>query len=97
MVEDGTGVGVVAGELFGCFPLITAIGTFLVVGQDGSGGFELVIDLGDGNDVSMPGQHGRGSANRPGYLEDLGIENDSGIPARGGWPDEVRAHRAVWG
>src|ERR1700722_8247441 len=43
----------------------------------------------------MPGKHRRSSANRSGHLEDFAKENDSGIVARRGGPDDVSAHGAV--
>jgi hypothetical protein len=38
VVEDGAGVGVVAGELLGGLELVAAVGAGLVVGEDGAGG-----------------------------------------------------------
>src|SRR5271156_3340971 len=97
MIEDGPGVGIEAGEFFGRLPLIAAVGALLVIGEHGAGRFEFVIDLGDGDDVSMTREHGRGAADGAGYLEDFGIEDDSGILAWGCRPDDVGAHGAVGG
>src|SRR5260370_31221614 len=33
--------------------LVAAVGAGLVVGEDGAGGFELVVDLGHGDDVAV--------------------------------------------
>ncbi len=97
VVECGAGVGVVAGELFGGLEDVAAVGAGLIVGEDGAGGFELVVDLGHGDDVAMTSEHGGGAADGRGDLEDLGVEDDAGIAARGGGADDVGPHGAVGG
>ncbi len=60
-------------------------------------GFELVVDLGHGDDVAVAGEHGGGAADGRGDLEDLGVEDDAGIAAGRGGADDVGAHGAVGG
>jgi hypothetical protein len=76
---------------------VAAVGAGLVVGEDGAGGFELVVDLGHGDDVAVAGEHGGGAADGRGDLEDLGVEDDAGVAAGRGGADDVGAHGAVWG
>lgn len=95
VVERGAGVGVVAGELFGGLEDVAAVGASLVVGKDGASGFELVVDLGAGDDVAVAGEHGGGAADGRGDLEDLGVEDDAGVTAGAGGADDVSAHGAV--
>src|SRR3712207_8636219 len=55
------------------FRSVAALGALGVVGQhDARAGLELVEDLGDGDDVAVPGDQRRRAADRPGDLEDLG-------------------------
>jgi len=97
VVERGAGVGVVAGEFLCGLEGVAAIGAGLVVGEDGAGGFELVVDLGHGDDVAVTGEHGGGAADGRGDLEDFGVEDDAGIAAGGGGTDDVGPHWAVGG
>ncbi len=95
MVENGAGVGVVAGEFLGGLPLIASVRPGLVIGEHGSSGFELVINLGDGDDVSVTGEHRGDSVNGSGDLKDLTVEDDAGIFARRDGPEDVGPHRPV--
>ncbi len=95
MVQHRTCVCVEARELLGRLQRIAAIGAGLIIRQHRPGSFKLVINLGDRNDVSMPRNHCCRPANRPGHLENLGKENDSGILTRRCWPGNVRPHRPV--
>jgi hypothetical protein len=97
VVERGAGVGVVTGEFFCGLEGVAAVGAGLVVGEDGAGGFELVVDLGHGNDVAVAREHGGGAADRRGDLEDFGVEDDAGIAAGRGGADDVGSHGAVGG
>jgi hypothetical protein len=97
VVERGAGVGVIAGEFFCGLEGVAAVGTGLVVGEDGAGGFELVVDLGHGDDVTVAGEHGGGAADGRGDLEDLGVEDDAGVTARCGGANDVGPHGAVGG
>ena len=71
VVENGAGIGVVRCDGLVGFEEVAAIGAGLVVGEDGAGGFGLVIDLGHGDDVAVAGQHGGGAADGCGDLEYL--------------------------
>jgi hypothetical protein len=95
MVDDGARVGVVAGEFLGGLEGVAAVGSGLVVLEDLSGGFELVIDLRDGDDVAMSGEHGGGAADGRGDLKDLGVQKYSGIFAFGGGAEDMGSHGAV--
>jgi len=95
MVEDGAGISVVAGELFSGIPLVPAVGTGLVIGEDGSRGLELVVDLGHGDDVSVAREHGRSAADGGGDLEDFGVKDDAGVATGSGGTDDVGSHGAV--
>ncbi len=97
VVEDGAGVGVVARELLCGLPVVAAVGAGLVVGEDGAGGLELVVDLGDGDDVAVAGEHRGGAADGRGDLKDLGVEDDAGVAAGGGGAHDVGAHGAEGG
>lgn len=92
VIECGAGIGVVARELLGGLPLISAIRAGLIVGEDGAGGFELVVDLGHGDDVAVAREHGGGAADGAGDLKDLRVEDDAGIFAGGGGAEDVGAH-----
>jgi hypothetical protein len=92
VVEDGSGVGVVGCDWLGGLEFVAAVGAGLVVGEDGAGGFELVVDLGHGDDVAVAGEHGGGAVDGGGDLEDLRVEDDSGVAAGGGGADDVGAH-----
>ena len=94
VVEDGAGVGVVAGDVLGGLEGVAAVGAGLVVGEDGAGGFELVVDLGHGDDVAVAGEHGGGAADGRGDLEDLRVEEDAGVAAGRGGADDVGPHGA---
>ena len=91
------GVGVVGGEGLGGLECVATVGARLVVGEDGAGGFVLVVDLGHGDDVAVAGEHGGGAANGGGDLEDFGVEDDAGVAAGGGGADDVGAHGAGGG
>ena len=67
----------------------------MVVGENGAGGFELMVDLWHGDDVAVACKHGGGAADGSGDLEDLGVEDDAGVAAGGGRADNVRAHGAI--
>ena len=67
------------------FQRVAAVGAGLVVGEDGSGGLELVVDLGHGDDVSVAGEHRGGAADGRGDLEDFRVEDDSGVATGCGW------------
>ena len=97
VVDDGAGVSVVAGELLFGLKGVASVGAGLVVGEDLSGRDELVIDLGDGYDVTVAGEHGGGAADGGGCLEDLGVEKDGGVAAGGRGAQDVGAHGAVRG
>src|SRR3984885_12167686 len=95
VVERGAGVGVIAGKLFGVFELVAAVRAGLVVGEDSPGRLELVVDLGDGDDVAVTGEHGRHAADGAGDLEDLGPEDDAGILAGRNRAGDVSPHGSV--
>jgi hypothetical protein len=97
VVERGAGVGVIAGKFFGVFELIAAVGTRLVVSEDFPGRLEFVVDLRDGNDVAVTGEHGRGAADGSGDLEDLGPEEDARVLAACNRAGDVSPHGAVRG
>ncbi len=71
MIENGAGIGVVGGDRLVGFEEVAAIGAGLVVGEDSTGGLRLVIDLGHGDDVAVPCEHGSGAVDGGGDLEDL--------------------------
>lgn len=96
-VQGAAGVGVVTGEGLGGLELVAAIGTRLIVGKDGSGRLELVINLRDRDDKTVTGEQRGGPADGTGHLENLRVEQDTGIAAGGGRPEEVRPHRSCRG
>src|ERR1700723_706503 len=92
MVEDGAGVGVVGGDGLVGFEKVAAIGARLVIGEDGTGGFGLVVNLRHCYDVAVAGEHGSGAADGGGDLEDLRVEDYAGIAAGCGGADDVGPH-----
>ena len=56
--DKGGGVGVVGGHGFAELELIATVRAGLVVGEDGTGGFKLVIDLRDRDKVAMTRERG---------------------------------------
>ncbi len=69
VVESCASVGVIRGELFFKLVEVAFVGSLLVVGQEGASYFEFVIDLGDGDDVTVPGEECGCAANGAGELE----------------------------
>ena len=53
--EGGAGVVIVGRDGLGGLERVAAVGAFLIVFEDGAGGFVLVIDLGHGDDIAVAG------------------------------------------
>ena len=97
VVEDGACVGIVGGYGLGGLEDVAAVRAGLVVGEDGAGGLELVVDLGHGDDVAVAGEQGGGATDGGGDLEDLRVEDDAGVATRGSGADDVGAHGTAGG
>ena len=95
VVEDGGGVGVVGVDGLLVFELVAAVGAGLVVGEDGAGGLEFVVDLRARDDVAVAGEESGGAADGGGDLEDFRVEDDARVAAAvAGGAQDVSAHGA---
>ena len=97
MIEDCACVGVVERQLLRGLERVAPVRACLVVGKDGAGGFEFVINLGHGDDVAVAGQQGGRAPDGRSDLEDLGVEDDAGVASGSRGADDVRPHGAVGG
>ena len=97
IVQQRAGVGVVGGNCFAVFVRIAFIRAGLIVGQHSSRRLQLVIHLGNSDNIAMAGNKGGKAADGAGGLEDLGKQNDRGILSLGHGAKHVGPHRARWG
>lgn len=71
VVDESSRIAVVGGDLLFELVEVAFVCTSLVIGEDGAGRFEFVINLWDRDDVSMAGEEGGGAADGSSELEDF--------------------------
>jgi hypothetical protein len=96
IVQQHTRVAVVGGNGFAVFVRIAFIGAGLIVGQHGSRRFQLVIHLGNSDNITMAGNIGGEAADRTGGLEDFRKQNYRGILPLDHRAKQVGPHWARW-
>src|SRR5580698_2070000 len=96
MIQHRACVRIVAREFLGRLQHVAAVGTGLVIRKHRARSFKLMVDFRDRHDIAVARKHRRHSANRLGHLKDLAVENNSRIPARRGWANDVCPHWSVW-
>ena len=95
VIERGAGVSVVRGQLLGDLVRVPPVGAGLVVGEHGPGRLQLVKDLRDRDDISVPGEQGRRPPDRSRHLENLREEHNPRISTLRRRTIHVGSHRAV--
>lgn len=71
---------------------VAALGACFVIGQNGAGRFQFVVNLRNCHHKSVARQHRRGAPDRPSNLKDLREEHQAWIPSPSHWPKEIRTH-----
>ena len=97
IVQQRTRIAVIGRNCFAVFVRIAFIGAGLIVGQHGSRRLQLVIHLGNSDNIAMAGNKGGKATDGAGGLEDLGKQNHRGILSLDHGAKHVGPHRACWG
>jgi len=79
------------------FELVATIGAGRIVGQHSVELFELVINLGGGDEVALAGEKGGHPPDRASDLIDLRVQQDARIAPSCCRAEQVQAHRPCWG
>jgi hypothetical protein len=95
--QDRAGVGVVARKFLRDFQGVAPVGSGLVVGEDGAGGLEFVVDLRNGDEEAVPGEKRGGAADGARDLKDFGVKEYARVFPFRDRAEEMRSHRAGWG